>query len=116
MIRYILYVLMFAVMGAIIYIWGLKKAQSQSMELARRLYAKCEKLVCKALKEKEFLQKSEMEKIIANVQVGQFFSKNKLAVTNPKEFINVFLEYVIKKGVLEERMEKGKKVYCLKKK
>ena len=110
MIRYVAYVLMFAVMGAVIYVWGLKK------ELAGRLYAKCEKLVCKKLKEKEFLQKSEIEKVIANVQVGQFFSKNKLAVTNPKQFINVFLEYEIKKDVLEERMEKGKKVYCLKKK
>lgn len=116
MIRYVAYVLMFAVMGAVIYVWGLKKAQNQSVELAGRLYAKCEKLVCKELKEKEFLQKSEIEKVITNVQVGQFFSKNKLAVTNPKQFINVFLEYEIKKDVLEERMEKGKKVYCLKKK
>lgn len=115
MIRYIPYVFMFAVMGAVIYAWGLKKAQNQSMELARALYRKCEKIVCKELENKEYLQKSEIEKLIAGVQVGQFYSKNKMGVTNPKEFSNVFLEYMMKKGSLEERYENGKKVYSVKK-
>ncbi len=39
--RYVIYILMFAVLGAVLYAWGLKKAQSQSQELARMLYAKC---------------------------------------------------------------------------
>lgn len=115
MIRYIPYVLMFAVMGAVIYTWGLKKAQNQSLELAQVLYRKCEKLVCKELKKKEFLQKKEIENLISGVHAGQFYSKNRMTVTNPKEFVNVFVDYMIKKGTLEEHMEKGKKVYCLKK-
>ena len=115
MIRYIPYGLMFAVMGAVVYAWGLKKAQNQSMELAKVLYRKCEKIVCDELKKKEYLQKAEIEKLIANVNAGQFYSKNKLTVTNPKEFVNVFIEYMMKKGTLEEHMEKGKKVYSLKK-
>ena len=91
--RYVIYILMFAVLGAVLYAWGLKKAQSQSQELARMLYAKC----CK------------------DVQVGQFYSKNKMGVTNPKEFINPFLEYMTKNEILREDMIKGKKVYYLKK-
>ena len=39
--RYVIYILMFAVLGAVLYAWGLKKAQSQSQELARMIYAKC---------------------------------------------------------------------------
>ena len=30
MFRYVIYILMFAVLGAVLYAWGLKKAQSQS--------------------------------------------------------------------------------------
>ena len=115
MFRYVIYILMFAVLGAVLYAWGLKKAQSQSQELARMLYAKCGKIVKKELKKKEYLRKNEIEQLIKDVQVGQFYSKNKMGVTNPKEFINPFLEYMTKNGILREDMIKGKKVYYLKK-
>ncbi|MFQ7355685.1 MAG: hypothetical protein ACLROG_13685 [Coprococcus phoceensis] len=113
--RYVIYILMFAVLGAVLYAWGLKKAQSQSQELARMLYAKCCKIVKKELKKKEYLRKNEIEQLIKDVQVGQFYSKNKMGVTNPKEFINPFLEYMTKNEILREDMIKGKKVYYLKK-
>lgn len=115
MLRYIIYILMFAVLAAIIYAWGLKKAQGQSVELAKMLYSKCAKIVKKELKKKEYLRKNEIEQLIKDVKVGQFYSKNKIAVTNPKEFINPFLEFMTKNGILEEDMIKGKKVYSLKK-
>ena len=62
--RYVIYILMFAVLGAVLYAWGLKKAQSQSQELARMLYAKCCKIVKKELKKKEYLRKNEIEQLI----------------------------------------------------
>lgn len=113
--RYVIYILMFAVLGAVLYAWGLKKAQSQSQELARMLYAKCCKIVKKELKKKEYLRKNEIEQLIKDVQVGQFYSKNKMGVTNTKEFINPFLEYMTKNEIFREDMIKGKKVYYLKK-
>lgn len=115
MLSYIIYILLFAVLGAVLYAWGLKKAQSQSVELAKMLYSKCAKVVKKELKKKEYLQRNEIEQLIKDVKVGQFYSKNKMAVTNPKEFINPFLEFMTKNGILEEDMIKGKKVYSLKK-
>lgn len=114
MLSYIIYILLFAVLGAVLYAWGLKKAQNQSVELAKMLYAKCAKVVKKELKKKEYLRKNEIEQLIKDVKVGQFYSKNKMAVTNPKEFINPFLEFMIKNEILEENMIKGKKVYSLK--
>ena len=102
--RYVIYILMFAVLGAVLYAWGLKKAQSQSQEIVK-----------KELKKKEYLRKNEIEQLIKDVQVGQFYSKNKMGVTNPKEFINPFLEYMTKNEILREDMIKGKKVYYLKK-
>ena len=38
-----------------------------------------------------------------------FTVKNKIGVTNPKEFINPFLEYMTKNEILREDMIKGKK-------
>ena len=43
MLSYIIYILLFAVLGAVLYAWGLKKAQNQSVELAKMLYSKCAK-------------------------------------------------------------------------
>ena len=111
--RYVIYILMFAVLGAVLYAWGLKKAQSQSQELARMLYAKCCKIVKKELKKKEYLRKNEIEQLIKDVQVGQFYSKNKMGVTNPKEFINPFLEY--KERDFERGYDKRKKSILSKK-
>lgn len=42
------------------------------------LYAKCCKIVKKELKKKEYLRKNEIEQLIKDVQVGQFYSKNKM--------------------------------------
>ena len=112
--RYVIYILMFAVLGAVLYAWGLKKAQSQSQELARMLYAKCCKIVKKELKKKEYLRKNEIEQLIKDVQVGQFYSKNKMGVTNPKEFINPFLEYMTKND-FERGYDKRKKSILSKK-
>lgn len=115
MVRYIVYILLFAVLGAVLYIWGLKKSQNQAAELTKMLYGKCEKLVLKELKKKEYLRKNEIEQLVKNVRAGQFYSRNKVAVTNPKEFVNSFLEVMLKKGLLTEGMVKGKKVYYGKK-
>lgn len=82
----------------------------------------CKDAICKVLQDcekgtekKEYLRKNEIEQLIKDVQVGQFYSKNKMGVTNPKEFINPFLEYMTKNEILREDMIKGKKVYYLKK-
>ena len=115
MLKYIPYVLMFAVMGALLYTWGLKKSQNQQMQMIQRLYAKCEKIVCKELKGKEYLLKKDIEKLVSGVKVGEFYNKNKLGVTNPKEFTNAFVDYMVKKGSLQEEMVNGKRMYCLKK-
>ena len=115
MLRYIPYILMFAVMGALLYTYGLKRSQNQSVDLLLRMYGKCEKLVRKELKKTEYLHRNDIEKIISGVQVGNFLSKNRMAVTNPKEFVNAFLDHMIKKGTLQEETIKGKKMYCLKK-
>lgn len=57
MLSYIIYILLFAVLGAVLYAWGLKKAQNQSVELAKMLYAKCAKVVKKELKRKNIFGK-----------------------------------------------------------
>lgn len=115
MLKYIPYLLMFMVMGAVLYTWGLKKSQNQGVQMAQRLYAKCEKLVCGELKKKEYLLKKDIENLVSTVQVGEFGSRNKLGVTNPKEFATAFIDYMIKKGSLQEEMVNGKRMYCLKK-
>ena len=115
MLKYIPYILMFAVMGAGLYAWGLKRAQNQTLNMAYKLYAKCEKIVRKEFKKTEYLHRNDIEKLISGVHAGEIYSKNKVAVTNPKEFVNAFIDYMIKKGVLQEELIKGKKMYCLKK-
>lgn len=115
MLKYILYILMFAVMGALLYMWGLKRSQNQQMQMIQKLYIKCEKIVRNEFKQKDYLLKKDIEKLIVDVKVGEFYKRNKLGVTQPKEFTNAFVDYMIRKGSLQEETVKGKKMYCLKK-
>jgi len=62
MIKYIIYVLLFAISTMVIYTWGLIKTRNQSRDLLNILYSKSEKTVLNALKKKGSLTKKRNRK------------------------------------------------------
>lgn len=53
----------------------LEKEPNQSIKMGKMLYAKCEQILRKELKKREYLEYSEIEKLLKDVQVGNFTAR-----------------------------------------
>ena len=114
MIKYILYVLLFAIATMIIYTWGLIKTRNQSRDLLNILYSKSEKAILNALKNKGSLSRKEIEKELINIKASQFYSKNKLAINDPKTFSKSLIDTMMKKNLIVKNDLDGTIKYILK--
>ncbi len=98
----VLYICIFAVITAALYVWGLKRSITYSDDINRMLLSKCSKKVIKYLSENNTISEKDIDNLIKNTKVGLFWSKNKLIITDgkkySKELINFMLEnkYIIK--------------------
>lgn len=114
-IKYLPAVLLFALATMVIYAWGLLKMQQQPKQLASMLYSKCYKRIVKALQREETMSRSEIEKLLKNVRVGQFYSRQRMGVTDPKTFTKSMLEHMQEKDVISVSYKDGKNLYRLNK-
>ena len=114
MIQYIPYVLLFALATAIIYTWGLWRSIRQKQDLSNMLSAKGVSAIKKALKKNGPLTKKELEPFVKNLTAKQPFSRQQLAVTDPEEFLESILSYMIRQKMIIENKEENRTVYRLK--
>ena len=98
-LEYLPYVLLFALATMIIYAWGLWRSIRQQQE--------------KALKKNGAMTEKELEPFIKNLTAKQPFSREQIAVTDPKQFLDSILPYMIKQKMITETQENGKAVYQL---
>lgn len=98
----ILGILVFAVVVAILYVWGLKKSYTQSADLERILLNKSAGKVVHYLKQNETITLSQMAQLCAGVKAGQFWSRQKAAVQNPRAFAPKLAQYMVEQLLLEE--------------
>lgn len=98
----ILGILVFAVVVAVLYVWGLKKSYTQSADLERILLNKSAGKVVHYLKENEEISLSQMAQLCTGVKAGQFWSRQKAAVQNPKAFAPKLAQYMVEQLLLEE--------------
>ena len=102
MLKYIPYVLLFALVTMIVYAWGMWRAMRQQQDLSNMLSAKGISKVKKALKKNGSLTEKELEPFIKDLTAKQ-----------PKKFLDSILPYMIKQKMITETQEKGKAVYQL---
>lgn len=88
-------ILLFAVAGAVLYVWGLKKSVTQGDELQRMLLHKCGGKVIKYLKSNESISEKEIAKLVDGVQAAQFWSRRRAAVRDPKKFAKELTEFLL---------------------
>lgn len=98
----ILGILVFAVVVAVLYVWGLKKSYTQSADLERILLNKSAGKVVHYLKQNEEISLSQMAQLCTGVKAGQFWSRQKAAVQNPKAFAPKLAQYMVEQLLLEE--------------
>lgn len=113
MIKYIIYILLFALATVIIYSWGIIKSQNKQKDLMSILYSNGQKKIIKKLKQNETISKSDIENTVKDLKASLFYSKNKIVVTDAKLFSKNLIQIMLENGIIEEST-KNSKIYKLK--
>ena len=108
----ILGILMFAVVTAILYAWGLGKSMDQEKTLRRNLMNACGSKVLKQLKKQETMTEKEIANVIDGTKVGQFWSRHKIQVQDGRKVSGEVIRFLMEQQYIESA---GKGVYRLKK-
>lgn len=114
-LQYIPYVLLFALATAIIYGWGLWRSMRQNQDLSNMLSAKGISAIKKALKKNGPMTRKELEPFVKGLTAKQPFMKEKIAVTDPGQFLDSILPYMIRQKMITEEQQNKKAVYQLRK-
>lgn len=115
MLKYIPYILLFALVTMIIYAWGLWRSMRQQQDLSNLLSAKGISKVKKALKKNGAMSAKELETVVKGLSAKQPFTREKIAVTDPGKFLGSILPYMINQKLISETQKNGKAVYQLRK-
>lgn len=113
MLKYIPYVLLFALVTMIVYAWGMWRSMRQQQDLSNMLSAKGISKVKKTLKKNGAMTAKDLEPFIKDLTAKQPFSREQIAVTDPKKFLGSILPYMVKQKMITETTENGKAVYQL---
>lgn len=114
MLKYIPYVLLFALVTIIVYAWGLWRSVRQNQDLSNMLAAKGVSKVKKALRKNKALTLKELEPFVKDLTAKQPFSRQQISVTDPEEFLNSILPYMVRQKMIIENKEENRTVYRLK--
>lgn len=113
MLHYIPYVLLFAAATTIVYGWGLWRSMRQQQDLSNMLSAKGVSRIKKALRKNGAQTAAELESAVKGLTASQPFSRERIAVTDPRQFLESILPYMIKQKMIIEKKENGKTFYQL---
>ena len=97
----ILGIALFAVAGAILYAWGLKKSMDQREDLQRSLMSACGSRVVKHLKKHGTITKAEIAKLIDGMTVGPFWSRQKVKVQDGKKAAGQVIDFLLDQQYIE---------------
>ena len=97
----ILGIALFAVAGAILYAWGLKKSLDQREDLQRSLMSACGSRVVKYLKKHGTVTKAEVAELIGGTTVGPFWSRQKVRVQDGKKVAGQVIEFRLDQEYIE---------------
>ena len=109
MLKYIPYVLMFAVATMIIYGWGLWRTMHQKQDLSNMLCSKGISKVKKALKKNKSLTKKELEPFVKDLTAKQPFNSERIGVTDP----NAFFDSPVYAETKNDKRNKRRQKSCL---
>lgn len=100
-------IVLFAIITAILYAWGLRNELRQEQELERLLLNKSASKIIKYLKKNGIVTKKEVCELIKNVNSGVFWSKKRVRVNNPDKFSLTLIDYMISQQMIQSDGKKG---------
>jgi len=100
-------IVLFAIAGAILYAWGLKKSMTQGEELQQMLLNKCGGKGIRYLKKNGTISEKEMASVVSGIQAGQFWSRRCATVQDPQKFTKQLTEFLLTQQYIESA-DKGR--------
>lgn len=105
-------IILFALVTAILYVWGLRKSVGQREDLSRILINRCGNKVLKYLRKNGTITEAQIAKEIDGVTASEFWSRKRLMVQDPKKFAKQVIAFLLDQQYIESA---GKASYRLKK-
>lgn len=100
--RILLGIALFALVTAVLYVWGLKKSLTQKSSFEHILLSKSAANVIQYLRKRTTITQSEMLPLVKGVKAGMFWSRKRAMVHNPKEFVPKLIRYMIEQQLIED--------------
>lgn len=94
-------ILAFAVITAVLYVWGLRRSATQTSDLERNLLSKGAAQVLKYLKTHETIGEAETAELVKGLRASLPWSRQRIAVEDPKTFACRLLEFMTEQLYLE---------------
>ena len=92
----------FALVTAVLYVWGLKRSMTRSADLEQILLSKSAGKVAHYLRSHDRIGLAEMARLCAGVRAGLFWSRQRAAVRDPEAFAPRLARYMVEQQLLEE--------------
>lgn len=113
LLQYLPYILLFAVATMLIYGWGLWRSLHQKQDLNNLLTSKGISKIKKELKRNGKMTKKELADCIQGLTAQQPFSKQRIGVTNPTQFLDSLLPCMERQEMITKTKEHGRVYYYL---
>lgn len=95
-------ILAFAVVTAILYVWGLRRSMTQADDLRRILLSRGTGRVTRYLKHQDTVDLQEMTRLVTGLRGGQPWSRHRITVSDPAAFARELANYMTEQRLLEE--------------
>ena len=102
LVQIILGILAFAVVTAILYVWGLRRSATCEADLERILLSRGAGKVLRYLKKHDAIDRSEIARQVTGLHAGLAWSRRKIAVDNPKVFAQKLADFMTEQRLLEK--------------
>ena len=113
LLHYLPYLLAFMVITAVLYTWGLYRAQNAAKDDAALLKAKGVARVRRTVKKRGSCTRAQLREAVRDLSAGRPFSRRRIAVTDPDPFLKEVLAYMVDQRILSVKQERGENVYSL---
>ena len=103
-------IFLFAVVTAVLVVWGMRKAYFQRQTLTKMLLSKSAERVMRHLKDHDTITEPEMRKLVTGIQATEFHSRSRATVQADSAFTTQLIDAMLHDGLIEP-VQKGRQIY-----
>lgn len=108
-------ILLFAIVTAVLVLWGMRKAYFQRETLTKMLLSKSAERVMHYLKTHDTITEPQMRTLVEGIWATEFHSRRRATVQEDQAFTMRLIEAMLHDGLIEP-VKMGRNVYCKKSK